>query len=79
MRKEEMRKLFIKAKEDLKIDRTKLLVVPETNVNHQDGRTFIQRRVNGQFIGKAFWLNSSFDWELGLDDEGEIVLVPIEK
>jgi hypothetical protein len=39
----------------------------------------IQTRDEGEFMGKAFYLNNTFDWEFGYDSFGLIVLVPLKK
>jgi hypothetical protein len=39
----------------------------------------IQTRDEGEFAGKAFYLNNTFDWEFGYDSFGLIVLVPLKK
>jgi hypothetical protein len=39
----------------------------------------IQKRDEGEFAGKAFYLNCRFDWEFGYDSFGLIVLVPLKK
>lgn len=39
----------------------------------------IEIRTSGTFKGKALYLESGYDWILGKDDEGLIVLVPIKK
>jgi len=40
---------------------------------------FIAIRCSGEFEGKAFYLDSDFDWQIGIDDEKELVLVPTKK
>jgi len=39
----------------------------------------VQRRDGGPLAGQAFYLNDNFDWILGLDEDGAIVLVPQTK
>ena len=39
----------------------------------------IQRRDEGEFADKAFYLNNTFDWEFGYDSFGLLVLVPLKK
>jgi hypothetical protein len=39
----------------------------------------IQTRDEGEFAGKAFYLNNTFDWEFGHDSFGLLVIVPLKK
>ena len=39
----------------------------------------IQTRDEGEFHGKAFYLNNTFDWEFGYDSFGLLVIVPLKK
>ena len=39
----------------------------------------IQKRVEGEFKDKSFCLNKSFNWEIIIDDENMICLVPTKK
>jgi hypothetical protein len=39
----------------------------------------IQTRDEGEFAGKALYLNNSFDWEFGHDSFGLLVIVPLRK
>jgi hypothetical protein len=39
----------------------------------------IQTRDEGEFSGKAFYLNNTFDWEFGYDSFGLLVVVPLKK
>jgi len=36
-------------------------------------------RCSGNFRGKAFSFSSHLDWEIGIDDEGVVCLVPLKK
>jgi hypothetical protein len=40
---------------------------------------FITRRSGGEFEGKALYLDFEYDWVLGEDKKGCIVLIPLEK
>lgn len=40
---------------------------------------FISLRVGGNFSKKAIRLADCFDYKLGTDNEGEIILVPLKK
>lgn len=44
-----------------------------------NGRGRLESRDSGEFKGKGFYLYSSFDWILGKDTEGILVLVPLKK
>lgn len=37
------------------------------------------RRVSTKFSGKCIWLSYEYDWVLGRDDEGSLVLMPTKK
>jgi len=39
----------------------------------------IQTRDEGEFAGKAFYLNNTFDWEFGYDSFGLLIIVPLKK
>ncbi len=39
----------------------------------------LERRVNDAFEGIAFYLSPGFDWVLGTDPVGDIILVPTKK
>jgi hypothetical protein len=39
----------------------------------------IQTRDEGEFAGKAFYLNNTFDWEFGHDSFGLLVVIPLKK
>jgi len=37
------------------------------------------RKVSTKFSGKSIWLNPEYDWVMGRDDEGSLVLMPTKK
>jgi len=39
----------------------------------------IQKRDEGEFAGKAFYLNNTFDWEFGYDSFGLLIIVPLKR
>ena len=39
----------------------------------------LEIRAEGEFAGKAFYLNNTFDWEFGVDSFGLLVVVPLKK
>ena len=43
------------------------------------GRRVAEIRLVGSFDHKGIWLSNKFDWVLGKDEDGEIVVVPLEK
>ena len=57
-----------------------------TFVNRSEGGGFkvsgyllpIQIRDEGEFSGKAFYLDERFDWELGTDLTGKLILIPLK-
>lgn len=46
-------------------------------VNGESG--VLESRDSGEFEGKGFYLGSGFDWIMGTDSEGLLVLVPLKK
>lgn len=39
----------------------------------------VEPRRTGTFEGKAYWLSDEFDWQIGRDNTGELVLIPLKK
>lgn len=39
----------------------------------------LEKRGGGDFDKKAFWLPKGYDWEMGEDNEGCLILVPLKK
>ena len=52
------------------IDRTKLIRIADYD---------LERRIEGEFCGDAFWLTSKYDWHIGTDNEDELILVATKK
>ncbi len=42
-------------------------------------QSFVTHNITGPLASHAFTLNSAFDWTLGLDEDGKIVLIPLRK
>jgi hypothetical protein len=61
-------------KPPVKILQEYLTVVPGIG-----GCDMIQKRTNGEFKDRAFFLSANYDWVLGRDSIGELVLIPIAK
>jgi hypothetical protein len=54
-----------------------LVKVPNfERVAAENDRELISTRISGNFANKAFYLGQTFDWRLGLDSTGTLVLVP---
>jgi hypothetical protein len=67
--------------ETITIPQSKLCTIDKVAL-HIIGTTYnisITRRKFGPLAGKALYLNDSYHWELGADDEGVLCLVPIKK
>lgn len=41
--------------------------------------SYLTNRTGGDFAGHAFYLDSCYDWVLGLDSDGCTILVPTKK
>lgn len=44
-----------------------------------EGRESINVRFFGDFADKAFFLNPAYDWKIGKDISGSLILVPLKK
>lgn len=40
---------------------------------------YISKRIAGNFRNKSFYLPEEYDWIIGKDDKGALVLVPLKK
>ena len=83
-----MKKLVIKKKEVGKVEETEeipeerlvAVEIDEEGAFRLDGESrSLERRNTGEFAGKAIYLSSSFNYELGKDSEGSVCLVPLKK
>lgn len=45
----------------------------------EDGLDLIQSRACGEFADKALYLSDKYDWKMGVDSLGAVVLVPVKK
>lgn len=41
--------------------------------------SMLSMRMYGVFERKAFWLNKEFDWVIGYDEGGALILIPLRK
>ena len=57
------------------LDNGALHIIERTHKDH----IAATRRKWGPLAAKALYLNDSYDWELGRDDEGALCLVPIKR
>ena len=57
----------------IEIDRDNLV---EEITNIED---FIEVRDDGEFENRAFFLDDCYEWEIGRDNQGCTILVPIER
>lgn len=66
--------------EPIMIDPGRMVEVEERSGQFMvDGVNVCDRRLTYEFAHKAFYLNGQFDWVLGMDSDGVICLVPLEK
>lgn len=65
------------------IDKTRLVEIrgafQREQLTENEPYRYIERRDGGQFLNKALYLPSMYDWVLGKDEEGVLCLVPLEK
>ena len=64
--------------EEIKISKKGMVNVPKGDI-FDNGRAVIQPRTIGEFKDKAFYLTALYDWVLGEDSSGCVILVPIKK
>lgn len=81
--KMEYLKLKIKVDEQPsnEIDNTKLINInaDTTEILFINNYSGIVKRAAGEFKNKAFFLPKEYDWVLGKDNVGEIVLIPLKQ
>lgn len=67
--------------DSIDIDPDKLVVVRDSGDGFNADRVIapIQTRDEGEFAGKAFYLNNTFDWEFGFDSFGLLIIIPLKK
>lgn len=70
--------------EDVLIDRDRCIgVSPYVSMARITGLKetvpVLEDRRHGDFANSAFWLNSNFDWEIGTDSDGAIILIPLKR
>ena len=70
----------------IKPERERAIAIPQAELCPIDEgairikeRIVIDRRCSGPLVGKAFYLNDAYDWQVGRDDVGILCLVPIKK
>jgi len=73
VKKTERKPMFIE------VDAERLIEVEGQGQSLQSGIRILEERAGGELAGKAFWLNPNYEWVLGEDEEGNIVLVPLRK
>lgn len=64
--------------ESIIIDRSKTILMTEPISEHRIDQR-IQNRNYGNFKGRSYYLSPAFDWVIGKDSDGWIVLVPLRK
>lgn len=77
--------------ENMKYTKVRIVSEPETEkevkiglkalveIDNSQVKDMIKVRQGGEFKGKAYFLSSGFDWQLGEDSVGLIVLIPTKK
>lgn len=62
------------------IDESSLLTIRFDDIRDSRGRAIVQERIHGELKEKCFFLNDvDFEWHLGYDPDGALVLVPTKK
>ena len=64
-----------------KIDEDRLVSIDgRCNIDDERGSPLVQKRYGGSFKDKGLYLNDhDYDWVIGMDNEGMLVLVPLRK
>ena len=69
-----------KPKLEVEIDQDRLVSVTVRDGHvHITGYGYLDQRSSGQFQDHAVYLPPAVDWVLGIDNEGETVVVPLRK
>ena len=73
---EEYKRLVLIEEETKKIviDKERLMYLED-----EDMRDFIELREDGEFENKGFYLDDCYEWVLGRDSTGALVLIPMER
>lgn len=64
---------------DIDADRMVGVMQESNRIKSDDAVTLCGVREAGEFINGAIWLNSQYDWRLGIDSTGTPCAVPLEK
>jgi hypothetical protein len=66
-------------KESVMVDKNLLVDVTNPGGDHPAQPLTVEARSRGEFGHRAYWLHQDYDWVLGKDALGEMILVPLKK
>jgi len=73
-----MKHLRIKTKDVTEIDPENTVTIPPCRID-VSGRALLGTRNLGEFARRSFWLNPDLDWHIGVDDNRELILLPVRR
>ncbi|MDP2365102.1 MAG: hypothetical protein Q8M94_15205 [Ignavibacteria bacterium] len=75
-----MKKLYLLTEENIVILEKRTTEVGGLfSASRVGGGRLLETRTDGSFKYRAFWLSSGYDWIIGKDEQGHVILVPLSK